>query len=1117
MQVLIKRENSIILRSIYAATVTLLLTACPTRKVQRYQHEGPVAQKHPGVQASTEVSLKELSEIKIERLQPSRPENQRDLYATVVAPLAKFILNRNYVESAEYIGTIKMRQMLEAFNSAILQLLEKSPAVLDREKILERYEQMLLSGCSIDLSDLVGCTNFRFYKSDSQTAKIVQKIATKAKDVRRYYKLLALAFELQNRARDRDLEFMYLRRAREYAEYYRSLPEGDKEKPLMRRHGIIFDTLLKDILADPSNSQFRAFIMDFEPWTYSRQEGSAFHYGRERLFQLAANGYLYEKSGLLSQDLRQAIASSQSKEDSLGPSFTQIVKSLNSGAYGSVLRGLDVGVNDVLNGQIQDEYFFIIDRLYRGHIDVDEAKQIWLGSKKNETRFLNTLALYLRIQIIQKIFETNEFMSEIYANPKYDSNTMIKTVLEKSLDISERWIGMLKRIELLKRLVNSQLRQFGLESGSLRTTNLMFDSIRRNIKYMAVYPNMFLMSYFLTKNKAIFTIYTFWGEIKIDHTLLVNAMFDGKLAPWFRFGNDEVPLSKIELLYAFHFALNNGSFETFSKIKESNGQATVDRVGFLKEIIKEYTGNENQELKKSVESLRSMFSSNSYRQFLNQCQLEKVGRDDFSLQMEFEKIGNYTYFGGGDLQFQSPLAHVPFAFYAQAATGLNQIDGHVRNKLALVRTMVEMLKYDLAQRGLGEAEVKRVTQDLSELVRDTEKYRTQYITETIRRHREIGDCVERARTIEFRRQNQLFKEEIEHLRKVYRDMLPLQSLQGEPLQARLRLLNESYGFTRANIEGENLDVTEFYKFDVITQKTYRYSKYDLFVRMMNRMSRMRPMTKFLVPSDLNLSLDFYREKTGDQIELLDIRGQPISEDQFVMNAMRNLNGMSEHSWVKWASQPGKNDFNESKVRTLAVLFRLSYGVSEFREQIHPREVLQEVKEMVRLATIAPEEVPILKILGRERKQSLDDLRRFMLDGKTGEERPVFENAFKLMTDAEKQLAEAKQFYLAIKHAGYFLFAPNDSVLKIMRDQYRPFVDSVRLRTQQLIGEVAKANETTDPAFLRFAYELNGQRLIYYQGGSAANGRTQFLSPRSIADSRATEKEFDRDTENYFHR
>src|SRR5690606_14003978 len=113
--------------------------------------------------------------------------------------------------------------------------------------------------------------------------------------------------------------------------------------------------------------------------------------------------------------------------------------------------------------------------------------------------------------------------------------------------------------------VNSQLRKTGKVPKNLEEANLMFGSLRRNIKYMAVYPNMFLMAYFIAHNKAPLEVNTWFGSFKIDHTTIINAFMDGNVSPWFRFGNDELPLSKIELLYAYYFALRNGSFETYQK------------------------------------------------------------------------------------------------------------------------------------------------------------------------------------------------------------------------------------------------------------------------------------------------------------------------------------------------------------------------------------------------------------------------------------------------------------------------------------------------------------------------------------------------------------------------
>lgn len=1114
------------------------LTACPTRKVQRRPHEGPVAEEKvelPTVKASEA----HFSQAPVTKAETALRTPKADLYNDVVAPLGQYVMNRSYVENPEYAGTVRLRSMLNMYNRALIQLVDSNNPVVAKEKLLEKYEAALLSGCDLEAADLTGCVNLKFFRSDTLTAKIVQRIAARKADVREYYKLLALAYELQNRTKDRDLEFMYFKRAREYAAYFRSLPETDKQKPLMRRHGIIFETLLRDFTADPSNPDFRKFVFEFEPWTYSRLESNPFRYGTQRLFQLVAENYMYEKNGALNAGLAAALKASQERNDPLGPSFTTSVKCVlgeatkeqcgeerrNWAENKNVLTDLKIDAQSITSGAILDEYFFIVDRLYRGHLDVDEAVQIWLGSKRDSKRLLDTIALYLRVEIVKLIIETNEFMAKIYMDPRYDSTTMIRTVLEQAKEISDKWLDMLKRSDHLKRLVNSQLKKFAQDSPELAGANKMFDSLRRNIKYMVVYPNMFVMSYFISKNQAKFIAYTWFGPIEIDHSRVVNAFLSGAQAPWFQFGNDELPLSQIEMLYAYYFSLNNGSFETFAKIKDTNGDAAVDRFKFLAEIIKQYIGPENKDLRDVLEKQRVVFSGNGYRQFQEYCAREKAGDRNYVLEMDFEKLPNFTLVGGQSEPYTANFARAPFELFNAGAApnihgALENINTKLRTKLTMVRTMIEILKDDLTKRGMGAERAKQWTEQVANLVNETERASRDLVNETIARHRAIGDCVEIFRRMEFERQTQLYKMEMEHLKSVYRDIVSLQGLEGAALAAKELELNRKYGFTADSSAKPEDGVTGVYKHDVVTRRFYRYSKYELYRRMMQRMATLKPRVDISMPSDLNLSVTVYRTKEGNPINFLDSKGQPVSESEFVASAMRYLGGQSSNNYLSW-EQTATIGFNQKRIKALTQLFQITYGVPAFRDQIKPREIVDEVMNMVEIVAIKPEEEEILKIMGRERKVAIAELRSFILDAKSDEELPVMDLTFKEMVKSDLHLAEAKTFYLAIKHAGYFLFAPSDEVLKIMRAQYRPLVDNFRSRYKQTLAALDDMKNNPDekkrlnPDFLRFKYELVNGVPRAYRAGIANNGSINLLSLREIKDIQSIERDFDRETEKSF--
>jgi hypothetical protein len=92
--------------------------------------------------------------------------------------------------------------------------------------------------------------------------------------VRIYYRRLKMAYELKNRTMDRELEFLYLARASQYAEAFDSEIPTSRERELLAQHVEVFETILAGFNPDLSNQEFRkrfeSFVNNFGPWRYSR-------------------------------------------------------------------------------------------------------------------------------------------------------------------------------------------------------------------------------------------------------------------------------------------------------------------------------------------------------------------------------------------------------------------------------------------------------------------------------------------------------------------------------------------------------------------------------------------------------------------------------------------------------------------------------------------------------------------------------------------------------------------------------------------------------------------------------------------------------------------------------
>ena len=143
----------------------------------------------------------------------------------------------------------------------------------------------------------------------------------------------------------------------------------------------------------------------------------------------------------------------------------------------------------------------MVDRLYRGHLNTEEVKQIWSGSHKNVKLFLSTLQHYLKINFLSTLLQTNKLMSDIYHAKDYAASTMILEITQKSQVVTDQWSDLLARFSVVASFMNEVLKQDGTALTEMRATNDMFASIKKNIKFISTYPNMMILAYQLADSR----------------------------------------------------------------------------------------------------------------------------------------------------------------------------------------------------------------------------------------------------------------------------------------------------------------------------------------------------------------------------------------------------------------------------------------------------------------------------------------------------------------------------------------------------------------------------------------------------------------------------------------
>ncbi|MDZ4084829.1 MAG: hypothetical protein U1E10_17940, partial [Bdellovibrionales bacterium] len=576
-----KNKDQVFLQLTAVLLASQVLMACTNREVPVTQHEGPVRSDEIVVAPATDkIDIEAFRKVDTNSLNAKLSNAGTADKIGALTALAPFVLDRAYVENERMTSSPQMRQALTVFMRALVgDSQTKGLAQIDPKAAapwLEKTRVVIESGCD---GTGAGCSKaiLSFFRKDTGSSKVMElsareveadidqslKLTSTSKKikndlVRIYYRRLKMAYELKNRTMDRELEFLYLARASQYAEAFDSEIPTSRERELLAQHVEVFETILAGFNPDLSNQEFRkrfeVFVNNFGPWRYSRRGENPFGRAATRMLSLAAKNFLYTSDGkTLSSSLSLAIKESQEIPkapagqdqaqfeqktfDGLEGSFAVVTKQIRE-RQPAIWKNL--GLNDSFK---RDEYFFLIDRVFGDHLTIEDGSEVWRGTRQDSKALLLVAEQYVKIQIAAQIVRTNKYMADIYSNRDWSSTTLLEKAIERSYPVQTQWNQLLGRIERIHLFLDRNLKSTEDIWGASEFSKVdkMFTSIRRNIKYLSVYPNMMLMAYYMAESKFKLPVYTFFGKIDIDTAMIIGWFFDGKLAPFFNFGNDGNP------------------------------------------------------------------------------------------------------------------------------------------------------------------------------------------------------------------------------------------------------------------------------------------------------------------------------------------------------------------------------------------------------------------------------------------------------------------------------------------------------------------------------------------------------------------------------------------------
>ncbi len=165
---------------------------------------------------------------------------------------------------------------------------------------------------------------------------------------------------------------------------------------------------------------------------------------------------------------------------------------------------------------------------------------------------------------------------------------------------------------------------------------------------------------------------------------------------------------------------------------------------------------------------------------------------------------------------------------------------------------------------------------------------------------------------------------------------------------------------------------------------------------------------------------------------------------------------------------------------------------------------------------AKTDVETITWLGGNSRWDKSQLRGFLLD-QNGDPTTLFEGIYRVITDDQAQVEEAREFHMTEKSVGHFLFAPEERFKTVLRKGFAPRVQQYFKRINQFEAAVER-REQKDAAsgqILDFSYEiLHGD--LRRSPIDMSSGRPVYLSRPRMDDQRTRHEIFNRETNGIFN-
>lgn len=926
-----------------------------------------------------------------------RSELARAIHASI-KPLESIALNPNYVGDGVLNQTLNFRQVFRRYTEGLALVVKADPSYAGEKGLLSAFWKVATEGCS---EQMMGCRSIQLVQSSSQSSYLLEHYAweldgkiqelgtdaaaqkTRAELIQRKFTAMKLALKVQNASDDsRDrLSLLYLISSREYQE----IPAAKRTSEDDNQHRLIVDRITTQLprrLKEPTvRTQLAPYIQSRKIWerfTLRDQNGQRQAFGSLNsavdLMKLTCR-YFRDESGF-----QDAIKDSLNNKDSSGkPGFLREIRDLQSGPNAVILANMK------LNMDLQaDETLYIVDQVSRGHWDMGIANECWDAITSGQTRqqkaegeakLIRVVEKYIQVELIKRIISTNTFMALVF-EPKEAGKTppSSKEIFFRAVDeargLTDEWERMISRVANMESFVKGTMGEVrkDLQSKQYKDLLMMSRAIRSNIKLLAVYPNMLVLSYYLAAKEFSIDLPTwFGGTFQLDAEMIINWILgedDEKQAarPLFNFGNDSRAIQTFENLYALFYALKTETFNTFARAdKQASGDSDkgISDVNFFSVVTRRYVNKELLGLVNSIKELEEKYNdSDDYRLLQQVCAFEDARQKNkplphaYQVSLTMTSIPNATFVAYGNKEVGGALAEL---YSGTVSSGLQSIRTGIYRKMLFIASMIDVLEdhwndqlsmveklppaeAELMRKSLtvksredAAAKLKVVRGNLKSLQDVIRRYH-QFV---LQRHREVGNCVYVLNKTENAQQLEIYKREMEFISSVHAALAELnERVAKEPAKkAELEAIYSAAVNGKPEVEAGSYSeamkkmalLSRAYlekpgdvdTFDSLTiTGGFVYSHWNMMMRMRNMLREINPNLLISTPTVLSEESAYTAANAAEN--RFNVRYLENGAD-FLRSVLSTMDGKQFVKW--WSKDYGRNlTIFTNRLDTMAELF-----------------------------------------------------------------------------------------------------------------------------------------------------------------------------------------------------